>query len=117
LLDHEAKSVQRTRLLNVTLGERLRARPCATSVSALSDDTQADPAPLSALRPVGCCDIVRRESRTHDWLRGVDQLNLIALDADIIKGRSAVVGFLESCGYGLTEYTDRQLQISGVRAL
>lgn len=35
----------------------------------------------------------------------------------MIKGRAMVVGFLESCGYELTEYVDRQLRISGVRPL
>ncbi|MCU1699437.1 MAG: hypothetical protein JWR34_5500 [Mycobacterium sp.] len=49
--------------------------------------------------------------------RGAEQLNLVVLDADMIKGRTPVVRFLESRGYELTEYPDRQLQISGVRAL
>lgn len=47
--------------------------------------------------------------------RGLNRLNLIALDADVVKGRVAAVSFLESRGYALSEYTDQQLQISGVR--
>jgi GNAT superfamily N-acetyltransferase len=49
--------------------------------------------------------------------RGVSKLNLMVLDADIVKGRTAAVGLLESCGYDLTEYANQQVQISGVRAL
>jgi GNAT superfamily N-acetyltransferase len=48
-------------------------------------------------------------------LRGADKLNSAVLNADMVKGGVAAMGFLESRGYSLTEYSDRQLQIFGSR--
>jgi GNAT superfamily N-acetyltransferase len=59
------------------------------------------------------------ESKISDRaaLRGAGELNIVVLDADVIKGRAAAVGFLNSRGYNLTEYDNRQLQILGTRAM
>jgi GNAT superfamily N-acetyltransferase len=55
--------------------------------------------------------IITRRAR----MNGSEQLSIIVLDADVVNGRTAAVSFLESCGYEITEYTDHQVQIYGVR--